>query len=180
MDSCANWRFIARIPLNCADSCVPLGVCGDIRRVSPRAKCTGLRRSIATVAQPLLTKLTRSGLLVFDGDCAFCTTWVNRLQAALPRFPPTTPYQWADLDALGLTLDDVQHYAWYLTPTHQYAGHLAFSALLRSQPRLALRFAGQLIATPPFSWVASLGYRFISRYRHLLPGGTPACALPRD
>ncbi|HEU0205587.1 MAG TPA: DCC1-like thiol-disulfide oxidoreductase family protein [Pseudolysinimonas sp.] len=123
---------------------------------------------------------TRAGLLVFDGDCAFCTTWVHRLQAVLPRFPQTTPYQWADLDALGLTLDDVQHYAWYLTPTHQYGGHLAFSALLRSQPRLGLRFAGQLMAIPPFSQAAALGYRFVARYRHLLPGGTPACALPRD
>jgi len=127
-----------------------------------------------------LSKPSRGGLLVFDGDCAFCSTWVERLRETLPRYPETTPYQWADLDALGLSLEDVQHYAWYLTPTHQYAGHLAFSALLRSQPRLGLRFAGQLIATPPFSWAAALGYHLIARYRHLLPGGTPACALPRD
>jgi predicted DCC family thiol-disulfide oxidoreductase YuxK len=138
------------------------------------------RRTIDTVTGSELSKPSRNGLLVFDGDCAFCSTWVERLRAALPRFPETTPYQWADLDALGLSLDDVQQFAWYLTPTHQYAGHLAFSALLRSQPRVGLRFAGHLIATPPFSWAAALGYRFIARYRHLLPGGTPACALPRD
>lgn len=138
------------------------------------------RRNIAFVTGPGLSKPSGNGLLVFDGDCAFCSTWVERLRDALPRFPETTPYQWADLGALGLSLDEVQNYAWYLTPTHQYAGHLAFSALLRSQPRLGLRFAGHLIATPPFSWAAALGYRFIARYRHLLPGGTPACALPRD
>jgi len=138
------------------------------------------RRSIDIVTGSGLSKPSSKGLLVFDGDCAFCSTWVERLRTALPRYPETTPYQWADLDALGLSHDDVTHYAWYLTPTHQYAGHLAFSALLRSQPRIGLRFAGHLIATPPFSWVAALGYRFIARYRHLLPGGTPACALPRD
>jgi predicted DCC family thiol-disulfide oxidoreductase YuxK len=138
------------------------------------------RRSIDIVTGSGLSKPSSRGLLVFDGDCAFCSTWVERLREALPRYPETTPYQWADLDALGLTHDDVTHYAWYLTPTHQYAGHLAFSALLRSQPNIGLRFAGQLIATPPFSWAAALGYRFIARYRHLLPGGTPACALPRD
>jgi predicted DCC family thiol-disulfide oxidoreductase YuxK len=132
------------------------------------------------VARPGTSTPTSAGLLVFDGDCAFCTTWVNRLEAVLPRFPPTTPYQWADLDALGLTPHDVQDFAWYLTPKHQYAGHLAFSALLRSQPRVGLRFAGWILATPPFSWAAALGYSFIARYRHLLPGGTPACALPRD
>ena len=141
---------------------------------------SGARRNIAHVAHLATSKPTRAGLLVFDGDCAFCTTWVNRLEAALPRFPPTTPYQWADLDALGLTLHDVQHFAWYLTPTRHYAGHLAFSALLRSQPRVGLRFAGWMLATPPFSWAAALGYSLIARYRHLLPGGTPACALPRD
>ena len=138
------------------------------------------RRNIDLVTGAELSKPSRNGLLVFDGDCAFCSTWVERLRDLLPRYPETTPYQWADLDALGLSLDDVQHYAWYLTPTHHYGGHLAFSALLRSQPRVSLRFAGWIIATPPFSWAAALGYRFIARYRHLLPGGTPACALPRD
>ena len=118
-------------------------------------------------------------LLVFDGDCAFCTTWVNRLEKLLPWFPATTPWQWADLDELGLSTDEVTRYAWYLTSGHQYAGHLAFSALLRSQPSFALRFAGNLIATPPFSWLAALGYHFIATNRHRLPGGTPACAMPR-
>ena len=147
---------------------------------SPRDLRRRWRRTIDIVTGSGLSKPSSNGLLVFDGDCAFCSTWVERLRKALPRYPETTPYQWADLDALGLSHDDVTHYAWYLTPTHQYAGHLAFSALLRSQPRIGLRFAGQLIATPPFSWVAALGYRFVARYRHLLPGGTPACALPRD
>ena len=117
-------------------------------------------------------------LLVFDGDCAFCTTWVNRLEKLLPSFPTATPWQWVDLDALGLTTDDVTHYAWYIAANHQYAGHLCFSALLRSQPSFALRFLGNLIATPPFSWVAALGYMFIAANRSRLPGGTPACALP--
>lgn len=118
-------------------------------------------------------------LLIFDGDCAFCTTWVNRLAAWLPIFPPSSPWQWIDLDRYALTTDDVTSYAWLVTRRHQYAGHLAFSALLRMQPIGALRFLGHLIATPPFSWVAAVGYAFIAANRHRLPGGTPACALPR-
>jgi predicted DCC family thiol-disulfide oxidoreductase YuxK len=121
----------------------------------------------------------RDFLLVFDGDCAFCSTWVERLESALPRFPRTVPSQWADLDALGLTGDDVARYAWFVTPTHQYAGHLAFSAILRMQPSFALRLAGNLLATPPFSWAATVGYRLIAENRHRLPGGTPACRMPR-
>jgi predicted DCC family thiol-disulfide oxidoreductase YuxK len=118
-------------------------------------------------------------LLVFDGDCGFCTTWVHRLEAWLPRFPASIPWQWADLDALGLDADDVRDFAWYLTKRHSYAGAMAFAALLRSQPRMGLRFAGAVLSTPPFSLVAALGYNVISRYRHILPGGTPACAMPR-
>lgn len=116
---------------------------------------------------------------MFDGDCAFCTTWVNRLHDWLPRSFESVPWQWSDLDAMGLTRQDVADFAWYLTPRHSYAGALAFAALLRAQPRIGLRFAGRLIATPPFSIVAALGYNLIARYRHVLPGGTPACALPR-
>ena len=118
-------------------------------------------------------------VLIFDGDCAFCTTWVNRLEAWLPRPVRSLPWQWADLDALGLTADDVRDYAWYLTAKHSYAGAMCFAAILRAQPPLSLRFAGTLLATLPFSIVAALGYSFIAKHRHQLPGGTPACALPR-
>jgi predicted DCC family thiol-disulfide oxidoreductase YuxK len=118
-------------------------------------------------------------VLIFDGDCGFCTTWVNILRDRLPWFPEAQPWQWADLDTLGLTPDDVRDFAWYVTPKHSYAGAMCFAALLRAQPRIGLRFAGHLLATPPFSIVAGLGYNFIARYRHILPGGTPACALPR-
>lgn len=118
-------------------------------------------------------------LLVFDGDCAFCTTWTNRLRDALPVFPDAQPWQWLDLDALGLSHDDVTNYAWVLAGGRRFRGHLAFSALLRMQPRISLRFAGWLLATPPVSWAAAVGYHLIARFRHRLPGGTPACALPR-
>ena len=118
-------------------------------------------------------------LLVFDGDCAFCTTWVNRLERALPVFPPTTPWQWIELDGYALSRDDVDRYAWVITPGHQYAGHLALSALLRMQPVAGLRFLGHLLATQPFSLAAALAYRVVAANRSRLPGGTPACALPR-
>jgi predicted DCC family thiol-disulfide oxidoreductase YuxK len=123
--------------------------------------------------------VNRSHLLVFDGDCAFCTTWVNRLRTWLPRPPEAVPWQWIDLDAVGLTQKDVDDFAWFLTRRHSYAGAMALAAILRSQPRIGLRFAGHLLATPPFSIFAALGYNVIARYRHILPGGTPACALPR-
>jgi len=130
------------------------------------------------VSKPRVPVPPGGTLLVFDGDCAFCTSSVDTLRRLLPSFPPSAPWQWLDLDELGLTEHDVATYAWVITPSHQYAGHLALSALLRMQRATGLRFLGHLIATPPFSWIAALGYTLISANRSRLPGGTPACALP--
>ncbi|APH45154.1 hypothetical protein BMW26_09465 [Microbacterium sp. 1.5R] len=118
-------------------------------------------------------------LLVYDGDCAFCTTWVQRLERWLGRFPEAQPWQWLDLDEIGLSSADVTRYAWLLVGARRMRGHAAFAGLLRMQRSRQLRFAGVLLVTPPFSWVAALGYSLIARFRHRLPGGTAACALPR-
>ncbi len=123
-------------------------------------------------------------MLVFDGDCGFCTSAVNWLERSLPAMPRATPYQWAELDDLGLSVEEAAARVWLVATDaggglHQYGGHLAVSVLLRHQPRLSWRFLGILLDTPPFSLLASVGYAVVARYRHLLPGGTPACRLGR-
>jgi predicted DCC family thiol-disulfide oxidoreductase YuxK len=123
--------------------------------------------------------------LVFDGDCGFCTTSVRWLEHALPAPPPVSPFQWADLAALGLTAEEAASMVWLISSdddgtVHQYGGYLAVSALLRHQPAVGWRFLGVLLDTLPFSLIADLGYRLVARYRHLLPGGTPACKVDRE
>lgn len=120
----------------------------------------------------------RLPVLVFDGDCAFCTASVDRLRELLPAFPDAQPWQWLDLPSLGLTGEDAGRAVWLVTPRGRWSGHRAVSVLLRGQPSAGWRFAGWILVTPPFSWAAALGYRLVARYRHLLPGGTPACSLP--
>ena len=114
---------------------------------------------------------------MFDGDCAFCTTWVRRLERTLRFFPESQPWQWLDLEALGLSRHDVTRYAWLLIADRRYRGHAALAALLRHQRSLGWRFLGHLLVVPPFSWIAAGAYALIARFRHRLPGGTPACAL---
>jgi len=127
-----------------------------------------------------MARALESALLVYDGDCAFCTLWVTRLSATLSSFPQTTTSQAADLEALGLSDDDVRDYAWLITPTKQRAGAAAFSGLLRGQPQWGWRFLGHLLDTWPVSVLADLGYRFVARFRHRLPGSTASCEIPRD
>lgn len=118
-------------------------------------------------------------LVVFDGDCGFCTTSLHRAQELLTRFPDSRPWQWIDYEGLGLTRDDVTRYVWFVTRDASFRGHAAVAALLRGQPALGWRFLGHLLVTPPFSWAAAAAYAIIARFRHRLPGGTPACAMPR-
>ncbi|MEO7349336.1 MAG: DCC1-like thiol-disulfide oxidoreductase family protein [Terrimesophilobacter sp.] len=118
--------------------------------------------------------------LVFDGDCGFCTSSVEWLTRTLPAMPQATPFQWAPLEELGLTLDETKDRVWLVTSDragrlHQYGGYLAVSRLLRHQPHLGWRFLGVLLDTPPFSLAAGIGYSLIARFRYRMPGGTPAC-----
>ena len=120
--------------------------------------------------------------VVFDGDCGFCTTAVRWMERYLPASPQALPYQWAELDELGLTGQEASEQVWLVARDrsgilHQYGGHLAVSVLLRHQPAFGWRFLGVLLDTPPFSVAASIGYRLIAKYRYLLPGGTPACRV---
>ena len=116
-----------------------------------------------------------SHVLIYDGDCAFCTLWVNRLRDWLPSFPTAKTSQSIAIEDYALSTHDVENFAWYITQSHQYAGHLATSALLRAQPVFSLRLLGWLLATWPISWLAAGAYSLIARFRHKLPGGTPTC-----
>ncbi len=119
-------------------------------------------------------------LLVYDGDCAFCTLWVTKLSATLPAFAQVATSQAANLDELGLSDEDVRDYAWLITPTRHRAGAAAFSGLLRGQPTWGWRFLGHLLDTWPISILADIGYRLVARFRHRLPGSTASCEIPRD
>lgn len=103
------------------------------------------------------------------------------LESTLPAPPHSIPYQWADEDELGVSAAEAAERVWLIETDrrgrmHQYGGYLAVSVLLRRQPGFGYRFIGILMDTPPFSFVSGLGYTLIARYRHRLPGGTPACA----
>jgi predicted DCC family thiol-disulfide oxidoreductase YuxK len=117
-------------------------------------------------------------LLIFDGDCGFCTTAVDWLARTLPAMPPASPYQWIELEPFGLTESDASAMVWLVTDGRHYGGATAVAALLRHQPSPVLRFLGWLGTVPPWSFGAELAYRLVARYRYRLPGGTPACRVP--
>ncbi|GAA0687319.1 hypothetical protein GCM10010193_46590 [Kitasatospora atroaurantiaca] len=132
-------------------------------------------------------------VLIFDGDCAFCTTcatWAERyLRASLSSGGwEAVPFQFADLPALDdraggqglVTWDRAEREILWITPAGQVYGGGQAAARLLMRSGGAWAYLGGLLALPPVRPLAAAVYRLISSNRHRLPGGTPACALPRQ
>jgi predicted DCC family thiol-disulfide oxidoreductase YuxK len=117
-------------------------------------------------------------VLIFDGDCGFCTRSARWIEVRLDD-ANVTSYQSIDIDEYGLSLDDVVTAAYWVDEqgtTHR--GHLAIGRSLIAVGG-AWSIVGWLLVTPPISWVAKPVYGLVARNRSKLPGATDACELPR-
>jgi predicted DCC family thiol-disulfide oxidoreductase YuxK len=119
-------------------------------------------------------------VLVYDGDCGFCTSsasWVAKGWDGPARAIPWQVLGEKGLAELGLTLNQVEVAAWWVDESDKsWGGHEAVGRSLRAC-RGWRRWAGAIILSPPFCWFAPLVYAVVARYRHRLPGGTPACRV---
>ncbi|MFG2140073.1 thiol-disulfide oxidoreductase DCC family protein [Streptomyces sp. NPDC048650] len=122
--------------------------------------------------------MRKQPVLVYDGDCAFCTSSVRFAERRLRPRCTATPWQFTDLDALGISGQRAEHEVLWVTPAGDvYGGAQAVAKLLLSAPG-GWPLVGAVLTLPPARWAAHGVYRLIARNRHRLPGGTAACALP--
>ena len=122
---------------------------------------------------------SETAVLIFDGDCGFCTSTANYIKAKSSTEIEIEPWQWVDLSKFGLTKEQAASKVQLFAGGKIYAGHLAFAKLLRLQRQWWFKLLGGILVIPPLNLAARLGYFYVAKYRHKLPGGTPACALPR-
>jgi predicted DCC family thiol-disulfide oxidoreductase YuxK len=116
-------------------------------------------------------------LLIFDGDCGFCTASVRWGQRWIKRMPVATPYQQLDLGLFGLSETDCTTAVQYVArDQHVYAAHDAVSSLLLAAGR-GWWVLGALMRLPGIHWLSGVVYRWVARNRHRLPGATAACAI---
>jgi predicted DCC family thiol-disulfide oxidoreductase YuxK len=121
----------------------------------------------------------RRPVLVFDGDCAFCTSCAHLLERIGPE-ADVVAWQLSDLQELGITAEQAaEAVRWIGADGSVRSGHEAIAAALGTAGR-GWRIAGRAIVLPGVSWPAAAVYRAVARNRHRLPGGTPACATGRD
>jgi predicted DCC family thiol-disulfide oxidoreductase YuxK len=114
--------------------------------------------------------------LLFDGDCAFCTSCVGVVEKRIRPDAEVVAWQFADLEALGVSEQQAADALQWVEPDGAVlSGHRAVAAMLASAGPL-WRLAGRVLLLPGISWAAARAYRLIADNRHRLPGGTPACA----
>jgi len=118
-------------------------------------------------------------VLVYDGDCAFCTSCVRVLERIGPD-AEIVAWQLTDLAELGITeeqaADAVQ---WVRIDGTVHSGHEAIAGVLNSAGR-PWKIIGRMALLPGISWMAAKVYRLVADNRYRLPGGTPACAVTDD
>jgi predicted DCC family thiol-disulfide oxidoreductase YuxK len=118
-------------------------------------------------------------VLVFDGDCAFCTSSAQRLRGWSRADLQIVAWQKSDLAALGLTAEDCAAAVQLVAPTGTLAGGRAVARALQ-HCRQPWRAVGQVLAWAPLQPAVEWGYRRMAANRHRLPGATDACRLDGD
>ena len=128
--------------------------------------------------EPEAAATGRVPVLVFDGECGFCTSCARLLRRIGTR-AEIVPWQQADLDRLGLSAAEAAAAVRWVEPDGRVrSGHEALAAALRTAGPMA-RLAGRALTAPGVSRLAAVGYRFVAANRGRLPGGTPACSAAR-
>jgi predicted DCC family thiol-disulfide oxidoreductase YuxK len=115
-----------------------------------------------------------SAVLLYDGDCGFCTSSARFIERRIPADAEIVAYQRADLDALGTTAERAEHEVLWAAGGRVYGGARAVAMLLTAAGG-PWRPLGVFLRVPPVSWIAQGLYRLVSANRYRLPGGTPAC-----
>jgi len=116
-------------------------------------------------------------VLIFDGDCGFCTTCARFLQRWVVGADSVSvaPWQRLNLAELGLTEGQCRTAVQWVGQGGQVSqGHAAIAAALRAG-HLVWRPVGAMLSAPGLSWLAGCVYSGVAAHRDRLPGGTPAC-----
>ena len=118
-------------------------------------------------------------VLIFDGDCGFCTTTANWIEKNSLVQIEIQPYQWAKLGDYGLTEKEAADKVQLVAGGKIFAGHHCMAKLLLIQPNALLKFLGAVMVMPGVDRISAKVYEWVAANRHKLPGGTPACKMPK-
>jgi len=114
-------------------------------------------------------------VLLYDGDCAFCTSCVQLVEKGIRPNAEILAWQFADLAELRVSEEQASDAVQWISPDGAVrSGHEAIAAMLCSSGP-SWRIVGRILLLPGIAWTAAHVYRLVAANRHRLPGGTPAC-----
>lgn len=119
-------------------------------------------------------------LLIFDGDCGFCTRSAGWIASSWRNGARRISWQQlgaSRLSELGLSAESCREAAWWVEPDGTlYKGHRAIGKALAAAPGWKA-LAGRLILNRAVNPIASVVYALVARYRYRLPGGSETCRV---
>ena len=118
-------------------------------------------------------------LLIFDGDCAFCTSSVRFIERRIRRHPRIQSWQRSDLAELGLTQEQCETAVQLIENGRVTSAHVAIARLL-IYGKQGWAVLGYLLLVPGIKQIAGVVYRWVAKNRDRMPGGTAECALPQS
>ncbi|WP_461026330.1 thiol-disulfide oxidoreductase DCC family protein [Streptomyces sparsus] len=119
-------------------------------------------------------------VLIYDGDCGFCTRTITMLLAD-PRRPMMNVQTWQEIGIEQFGISEqraTREMLWVHRDGRVAGGALAFAELFRHWGG-PWRVPDILLRIPPTRWIAAAVYRAVANNRHRMPGGTTACTAPQ-
>jgi predicted DCC family thiol-disulfide oxidoreductase YuxK len=117
-------------------------------------------------------------VLVYDGDCGFCTSSVRFIERRIPTAAEIVAFPFAELDALGTTAERAEYEVLWVDRSGRVTGGAQAIARLLMDAGGVWWPLGAVMRVPPLRWIAHGVYRLVANNRHRMPGGTAACMLP--
>jgi predicted DCC family thiol-disulfide oxidoreductase YuxK len=104
-------------------------------------------------------------VLVYDGECGFCSRVVQEAAERLPADVDYRPFQSAPLTTYGVSLAEARHSLQWVSVEGRIGHGSEAAARLLVASAGAWALLGRLLLAPPFSFVAAGAYWLVARNR---------------
>ena len=108
-------------------------------------------------------------VLLYDGECGFCTRMVEEAADRLAADVDYVPSQRAPLSTYGISEAEARHSIQWVAPEGRISHGAEAAARLLVASGGAWALLGRLLLAPPFSFVAAAGYWLVARNRSHIP-----------
>jgi predicted DCC family thiol-disulfide oxidoreductase YuxK len=108
-------------------------------------------------------------VLLYDGECGFCTRLVEEAADRLAADVDYRPFQTAPLATYGVSSAEARHALHWVAPEGRIGAGSEAAARLLVAGGGAWALLGRLLLAPPFSFVAAAAYWIVARNRAHIP-----------